>query len=167
VIKHRHLIVILATVIGVLGILGSALFTVAGAGMYGSPFAGDTYFNLTLLLVLLCGPVAILPCTILDRHKPGLGGLALCGFAIVAVVPITLNNIRQWGFAIQDAGVASFCLAFPMFTIGSMLLFSSPPQRSELKWIWRVELLILSAIAVCYSWLLRDDVMIMIFGLPR
>ena len=55
VVKRRRTILILALVVGILAICGSALFAIAGAGMYGSPFAGDTYFNVTLLIVLLIG----------------------------------------------------------------------------------------------------------------
>lgn len=129
--KFRQLCLILAFFAGILAVFGSALFAVAGAGMYGSPFAGDPYFNTTLLLVLI-GPVAILPCAILDYLKPGGGGIILSGLAILEIIPISLNNIYQWGFAIHNAALAILFLALPMFSIGVLLVFSSKSFRSGL-----------------------------------
>ena len=166
-IKRRRTILILAFVVGILAICGSALFAIAGAGIYGSPFAGDNYFNVTLLIVLLIGPVAILPCTILDYLKPGCGGSILCGLSIIEVVSIVLNNIRQWGFAIHDAALASFSLALPMFAIGTMLIFSSSSHRKELNWIWRVEVLFAVVVAAYFSWHVGADGVSALFHLLR
>ena len=167
VVKRRRTILILAFVVGILTICGSALFAIAGAGIYGSPFAGDTYFDITLLMVLLFGPVAILPCTILDYWKQGCGGAILCGLSIIEAVLIILNNIRQWGFAIHDAALGSFLLALPMFAIGTLLIFSSSSHRRGLNWIWRVEVLFAVVVGAYFSWHVGADGASALFHLLR
>ena len=74
--KGRQILLAVSTLIGVFALLGAGWFTVAGAGMFGSPFAGDTYFNATLMLVLICGPLTILPSGF-AIHNAALGSLCL------------------------------------------------------------------------------------------
>lgn len=155
--KARQSILVVSILCGILAALAAGLFAVVGAGMYGSPFQGDTYFNSTLFWVLILGPLAVLPCAIVDYFKSGCGGLLLCGFAIVDVIVIVLNNIRQWGFAIHDAGLGTLCLAFPMFVIGTLLFFSSGRRDGRLKWIWRIELALATGPAVYFSWHVGRD----------
>ncbi len=153
----RKPVLIFSVFFGSLALAGAVFFAVAGAGIYGSPFAGDAYFNFTLLLVLLCGPVMILPCTILDSFRPGVGGFTLCGMAVVEIVVIALNNIQQWGFAVHAAALGSLCLALPMFVIGTALFLSVNQQVSRLNWLWRLELLLVAAAAGVFSWQVGAD----------
>ncbi len=151
--KNRKRILVVSGVCGILAFLGAGLFAVLGAGMYGSPFAdGDVYFDLTLLFVLLLGPVAVLPCTILDCFKSGLGGILLCGFAIADVIAICLNNSVTSVFIVQTAGLITFCLALPTFVIGTLLFFSSGRSDGRWKTIWWFELALASVPAVYFSW---------------
>jgi hypothetical protein len=155
--KGRQWILVASGVCGILALVGAGLFVVAGAGWAGSPFQGGTYFNVTLFLVIILGPVAVLPCTILDYFKSGLGGLLLCGFAIADVIAIVLNNTRDWGFAIHDAGLGALCLAFPAFVIGTLLFFFSGRCDGRLKSIWQIELALAAVPAVYFSWHVGPD----------
>ncbi len=163
----RKQIFVVSLITGVLALLGTGLFVVAGAGIYGSPFAGDSYFNTTLLLVLLCGPFAVLPCTLFDGQKPGYGGIVLCGLAVVEVAMITLNNVREWGFAVHDAALGSLCLGFPMFVIGTLLITSSKPHASWLNWVWWIELLLAALAAGYFLWQVGADGIGILFYLLR
>ncbi len=155
--KSRKAILTFSVIIGTLALLAAGLFAVAGAGIYGSPFAGDTYFNATILLVLLFGPVAVLPCTLFDWWKPGYGGIVLCGLAILEVVVIALNNLREWGFAVHDAALGSLCLAFPMFVIGTLLFFSGKTHVSWLNWVWRFQVFFAATVAAYFVWQVGAD----------
>jgi len=155
--RARKPIVVISLITGTLAILGSGFFAAVGAGVYGSPFAGDGYFNTTLLFVLLCGPVAVLPCTLVDCWKPGYGGIVLCGLAEIEVLMISLNNIRAWGFAIHDAALGSLCLALPMFAIGSMLFVSGKPQVERLSWLWWMALLLAASVITFFLWHVGAD----------
>lgn len=151
--RNRKPILITAAVLGVLALLGAALFAVAGAGMYGSPFDGDAWYNATLLAVLLIGPVAILPCVVFDYLKPGRGGWMLCGLALVDVLAITLHNQCEWGFAIHSAGLATLGLTLPMVVVGTLLLLSTnPAPGSTLVWIWRIEMILGGIIGIYFLW---------------
>ncbi len=154
---NRKRILVASLIAGILALLGAALFAVAGAGIYGSPFAGDSYFNATLLLVLLWGPFAILPCTLLDWRKPGYGGIVLCGCAVIEVGVITLNNLREWGFAVHDAALGSMCLGFPMFVMGTFLFASSRSHASWLRWVWRIECLLAALATGFFLWQVGAD----------
>ena len=157
--KARNPILIASLVTGTLALLGASLFAVAGAGIYGSPFAGNFDENVTLLLVLLCGPVAILPCTLLDWWKAAYGGIVLCVLAIIEVGVISLYNDREWGFAMHDAALGSLVLALPMFAIGTLLFFSGQPRAAWLNWLWWIALIVV-AIVMCYFlwWVGADGV---------
>ncbi|GIX00828.1 MAG: hypothetical protein KatS3mg111_4160 [Pirellulaceae bacterium] len=155
--KSRKVILTSSIIIGTIALLGAGLFAVAGAGIYGSPFAGDTYFNATLLLVLLFGPVAVLPCTLFDWWKPGFGGIILCTLAIFEVVVVVLNNLQEWGFAVHAAALGSLCLAFPVFVTGTLLFFSGNPQVSWLNWAWRFEVLLAATVAAYFMWHVGAD----------
>lgn len=155
--KSRKVILTFSVIIGTIVLLGAGLFAVAGAGIYGSPFAGDTYFNATLLLVLLLGPVAVLPCTLFDWWKPGYGGIILCTLAIFEVVVVVLNNLRERGFAVHDAALGSLCLAFPIFVIGTLLFFSGKTHVSCLEWAWRFEVLLAATVGAYFVWHVGAD----------
>ncbi len=155
--KHRTLILTLALGSGVIAIVGAIWFAIAGAGFYGSPFSGDFYFKATLMMVLLFGPLTVLPASIIDIFKPGRGGLLLCGLADIELAVIALNNLREWGFAIHDAALGSVCIAFPMFLIGSLLFFSGQQRSGWTLRIWRVLLAIAISVAVFYCWHVGQD----------
>lgn len=151
--RNRKPILITAAVLGLLALFGAALFAVAGAGIYGSPFDGDAWYNGTLLAVLLVGPVAILPCVVFDYLKPGRGGWLLCGLALVDVLAITLNNQCEWGFAIHAAGLATLGLTLPMVLLGTLLFLSANPDSgSLLVWIWRIEMILAGIIGIYFLW---------------
>ncbi len=126
--------------------------------MYGSPFAAEElFFNATLFFVLLLGPVAILPCTIVDYFRAGVGGLLMCTLAILDVIAIVLNNCAQWGFAIHNAGLVTFCLALPMFAMGSLLFVSSGWSGAAWRRIWQGECFLATAMALFFSWYVGRD----------
>ena len=165
--KSRKLIFVFSAIVSTLALLGAILFSVAGAGIFGSPFAGDSYFNATLLLVLLFGPVAALPCTVFDWWKPGVGGVLLCVLALFEVFLIVLNNIREWGFAVHDAALGSLCLALPMFILGTMLFFSSSLHVAWVDWVWRIMLLLVATVTMFFMWRVGADGVAALLELSR
>ncbi len=154
---QRKLILIASGLIGVLGLMGAGLFALGGAGIDGSPFQGDAYANITLALVLLLGPCAILPCTLYEIRRPQWGGILLCSLALIVVLMIAANHQREWGFAIHQAALVSLCLALPMFLIGSLLFFSSQPLRMGLHGLWYIELVLAVLIAGYFGWQAGSD----------
>jgi len=147
--KKRRIIVVGTLVFGAIGLVIGALFSIAGAGMYGSPFQGGSYFNKTLVLVLVFGPFAILPCAILDIWKSGWGGLTLCLASVTDVCVIILNNWSEYGFDVYNSATASTLVALPIFIAGSLLYFSGRPNRSWNVWIWRGSLALL-IVTLCF-----------------
>ena len=146
-----------AIVVGILALAASGLFAIGGAGMFGSPFQGTDRENLLLLLTLLLGPVAILPCALLDLARPGWGGLLLGILALADVAAIVAFNQRMWGFAIHDAALGSLVLAAPAFLIGSLLFFTAPSRSRASLWIWLAAASIAVLVAGWFSWQVGRD----------
>ena len=150
--NKRRPILVCSLIIGTLAFLGSGLFAVAGAGILGSPFSGGSYHQITLLLLLICGPVIVLPCTLFDLRKPGYGGFVLCSLALVEVGMISLHHVMEYGFNIFNAAGASLFIALPMFVIGSLLLFSGKPHAAWLNRAWWIELFLAASVSVWFLW---------------
>ncbi len=165
--KARPWILAASSLFGILATAVTGWLCIFGAGWAGSPFQGDHYFNLTLFLVLVLGPLVILPCTILDCVKPAYGGLLLCGFALADVIAIVLNSQCEWGFAIHYAGLFALCVPFPAFVIGTLLFFSSGRCDAVRKTIWRVELVLALAPAIYFSWYVGLDGLTSVFAWLR
>lgn len=155
--KGRQILLAVSTLIGVFALLGAGWFTVAGAGMFGSPFAGDTYFNATLMLVLICGPLTILPCTLLEMLKPRWGGMLLCSLSLAEAGVLVLNNCYQWGFAIHNAALGSLCLAAPMFLLGFLFLGSTPSKDRWSPMIWWGETTVAAVVAAFFLVMVGRD----------
>ena len=159
----RRCVLFSSAVIGALALVATALFVIFILGRLGSPmgllrspFEGD-WRGSTLLFVLLCGPVALLPCVLFDIWKPSLGGITLCSLSLAEAGLIALSNQRQWGFAIHDAALGSLCLAFPMFVIGTFLVRSSKLDVSWLNWVWLIELFVAASAMGYYLWHVGAD----------
>ena len=155
--KFRSLVLIFAFLIGVVAAKIAVLFAIAGAGMFGTPFQGDSFFNITLLLVWVFGPFAILPLTLFDTWKPGWGGLLLCGSAVVDVGMICLNNIYMNGFSVYNAVTASASIALPVFAIGSLVYFSGRKESTWSIWIWGFMLALLILAAIFFAFKIGPD----------
>lgn len=155
--RKRRVVTICSLFLGTTGFVIGGLFAVAGAGMYGSPFQGGSYFNNTLMLILVFGPFAILPCAIFDIWKPGLGGLALCASSIIDVVVIILNNWTEYGFSVYNSAGASTFVALPIFVVGSLLYYSSQSTRAWNIWIWRGLLALLVIAFLFFAWKIAPD----------
>lgn len=149
----RSAILAVSMALGVLGGLGTAAFVLGGAGMFGSPFSGDPYFQLTLLAVLAFCPLAILPCTILEWWRPRVGAVALSCLTLCGFMAIVLNNVRDWGFAVHDAALGCLVLALPNFGIASALLFSTRPLPRWLVLAWCLEA---GAVVLVVGWFIRE-----------
>ena len=164
----RHRLLVASTLFGVLAALGAGVFAMFGAGIYGSSFGGGVHHNLTLLLVLLCGPLAVLPCVLMDRRIPGWGGIALCSMSLVEVGIVASYSVRSWGFAIHDAALGSLVLAAPMFLVGSLFLSSSPCKYKTMERVWWGHMAIATAICAYFVWMVgRDAVLIVCYFLTK
>ena len=141
----RRWVLFSSTVIGALALAATALFVIFIVGRFGSPTP-------LLLLFLLCGPVALLPCVLFDMWKPSLGGITLCSLSLVEAGFIALSNQRPQGFAIHDAALGSLCLAFPMFVIGTLLFRSSKLDISWLNWVWLIEVFVAASATGYFLW---------------
>lgn len=107
--------------LGVLAFLGTALWCVGGAGMYGSPLAGISGKELVKVWAfLLVGPLSILPAAILAIHRPRWGGLwsivggLLSGYLIWFVIP----DPNQRGGLHFEAIVPLVLVSAPMLGLG-------------------------------------------------
>ena len=156
-VKWRRTIVGATFIIGVLAFVAACLFTVGGAGILGSPFTGEMRSDVALFLILLLGPVAVLPCVTWDHFKPTWGGIALCSLALIEVVPIVWYCQREWGFAIHSAALASLGLSLPMMIMGTLLVYSSNERRMAVGKVWQVEVLIATIIAAYFIWSVGAD----------
>ncbi len=110
--------------IGGLTLIGSLLFAWIGAGMYGSPFSGESSSveSLLLLAILVLGPAAILPCTLIEKFFPERGGIALCLCSILILPVLFAYNVREWGIAYYDIATGVVYLAVPNSLLGFWLL---------------------------------------------
>jgi len=150
---RRRICLVLSLIIGLLALAGTIWFAIAGAGIFGSPLtAGDPYANRMLVLVLIFGPALILPCTFLEIWRPNWGGFVLTILALCDLGMIFLYNVRQWGFAIHDAGLGAACLALPMFILGSAMLFTSPIRHRLLITVWFCEFAAGATIGAYLTW---------------
>lgn len=155
---RRRICLVLSLIVGALALAGTIWFAIAGAGFYGSPLtAGEPYSNWMLVLVLLCGPALILPCVLLELWRPNWGGFVLTILALCELGMIILYNVRQWGFAIHDAGLGAACLALPMFILGSLLLFTSPIRHRMLITVWFCEFIAGATIGAYLTWQVGRD----------
>ena len=159
----RRRVLVSSTVFGTLGLATTAFVMIFVVGRFGSPmrllyspFEGD-WDGSRSLLMLLCGPVAVLPCVLFDMWKPSLGGITLCSLSLAEVGFIVLYNQRQWGFAVHDAALWSLCLAFPTFVIGTLLFFSGKPHVSWLNWVWWIALLLAVSATGYFLWHVGAD----------
>lgn len=156
--RNRQIGVWLTLAVGVLSACLATCFSIFGAGMYGSPLtAGDANSNWNLVLVLVLGPFAILPCALLEFRKPAWGGTALCTLAICDAGLIIRYNVREWGFAVHDAGLGTFCLALPMFLLGTLLQFSSRTFSKLRFMIWCAQASIVMALTAYFTWQVGQD----------
>jgi hypothetical protein len=79
----RTLLLTLTFLAGALGLIGTALWSFAGAGIYGSPFGGmDAGGARAVVLLLLVGPLSLFPAGLMARKHPMGAGLFLVGSAV-------------------------------------------------------------------------------------
>jgi len=155
---RRRISLVLSLIIGLLALAVTIWFAIAGAGIFGSPLtAGDPYANRMLVLVLIFGPALILPCTFLELWRPNWGGVVLTTLALCELGMMILYNVRQWGFAIHDAGLGAVCLALPMFILGSAMLFTSPIRHRMLITVWFCEFAAAATIGAYLTWQVGRD----------
>ncbi|MBM4074008.1 MAG: hypothetical protein FJ271_34620, partial [Planctomycetes bacterium] len=78
-------------VLGAITFVLSGLWLVGGAGMFGSPVAGafkmnrlgfPNYWQFWIFWVVIAGPIALLPCALLERFFPRIGASAMIVAAI-------------------------------------------------------------------------------------
>jgi hypothetical protein len=153
----RPLVLVISLATGALTFVGSVLFLFIGAGMYGSPLAGDVWFNTTLFLIVLFGPMAVLPCALVEKWWPTWGGVALCNLSIPVVFLLILNNMREWGFATYDAATGTLCLAIPMFILGTLLWHSQTTHEKWAKIVWRTQLMMLAGFLLSFAGAIAVD----------
>lgn len=128
--------------LGVVTFLGGILWLIGGAGIFGSPVSGAfgvdaltgyaNYWAFWMLWAVVAGPIAFLPCMILEWRRPRWGALAL----IVAACFVAECGIRAsrmyWGFADEDALIVIGCIAVPMYLMaGSLLILSGSSKNGR------------------------------------
>ena len=81
--------------------------------------------DMTLMGVLVFGPMALLPTTFLEISKPKWGGFLLCISALLCIGCIWMNNQYEWGFAAGNFWTATASIAVPMFLVGCYYIKSA------------------------------------------
>ena len=112
--------------------MGGALWLIGGAGIHGSPVGGafyidpltgyQNYWPFWMMVVVTAGPIALLPCILLERLRPHSGAVAMIitGF-LVAEAGIRASRM-YWGFADADAQLIIACISAPTLLSGLALL---------------------------------------------
>jgi hypothetical protein len=154
-------------VLGILTGLGSVLWLVAGAGIYGSPISSNAfrvddkgytdYWSFWMLFVVMTGPFALFPAALLERFRPGHGAIAMI-FASLVVAEAGIQSSKAfWGFASDNAQVVIFCIALPMllFATNLVLLRLGPLSRKQ-RWGGCVGLCLLAALVTVRYQMVRQ-----------
>jgi hypothetical protein len=145
-------------VLGTITFLGGGLWLAAGAGIYGSPVAGafgierttgfPNYWEFWILWVVIAGPIALLPCALLERFFPRIGAAAM----IVAAIFVAEAGIRSgrnyWGYAGIDALIVIGCITTPILLMAVSLLALG---ASRIRWqavVGAILLMILLAVGL-------------------
>lgn len=137
--RYRQAILVTSFGLGIISMLGAVLFLVTGAGTYGSPLAGDIRFNLSLLAVVLFGPLAILLCSVVETRAPTLGAAILCASTLGGTLAAIVNNYGESGFLVYNVATVMLSISLPIFLLGSLLwhsgkLATSKPASVRLWW---------------------------------
>jgi hypothetical protein len=119
-------------VLGTITFLGGVLWLVAGAGIFGSPVDGafkieattgfPNYFQFWILWVVIAGPIALLPCALLERFFPRVGAAAMIVAAIIVAEAGIRSGRNYWGYAGVDALIVVGCIAAPILLLAVSLL---------------------------------------------
>ncbi|TWU27874.1 hypothetical protein [Bythopirellula polymerisocia] len=123
----------LVIVFGVFASLLSMLWLLGGAGIYGSPVGTAFKYGSTnslssetwLFLYVTSGPMAILPLSCLELHKPGWGARAMIAVSIVGplvAVIVTSPNPFQNPILLPAFWFVLACLFGPLAGVGLFLL---------------------------------------------
>jgi hypothetical protein len=119
-------------VLGAITFVLSGLWLWAGAGIFGSPLEGafknneltgfPNYWEFWTFWVVMAGPIALLPCALLERFFPRIGASAM----IVAAIVVAETGIRSGGdpsgYAGIDALIVIGCITTPILLLGLALL---------------------------------------------
>jgi hypothetical protein len=128
---YRRLVRIVI-IVGTITFLGGGLWLVAGGGIAGSPVdgafrvenrtTGGNYWEFWILWVVVAGPIALLPCALLERFCPRAGAAAMVVAAIFVAEAGIRSGRNDWGYAGTDALIVIWCIATPMFLLAVSLL---------------------------------------------
>lgn len=137
--RYRRAILVASFGLGIISMLGAVLFLVAGAGMYGSPFMGDVRSNVSLFAVVFFGPLAILPCSVIETRAPTFGAALLCASTLGCTLAAILYSNGESGFLVYNVATVMLSLSFPIFLLGSLLwhsgkLTTTKPASGALWW---------------------------------
>jgi len=122
--------------------------------MFGSPVAEmfqvdkltglpNHYFEFWIFWVVLAGPIALLPCAVLEKFFPRVGAIAMI-IAAIAVAEFGIQSGRNyWGYSSEDALIVIGCIAAPILLQGVALLALRTPRLR-----WRAVIITLSALTV-------------------
>jgi hypothetical protein len=128
---------ILTFAAGLLAVLGSALWCVAGAGIYGSPLSGMSPSEGRHLLVLfLTGPLLLLPAGFVSRRRPLAAGFLLLGSAVFTTFwHLGVVQREGWSRLFRDepafeAWVPLLLIPAPALLLGGGFLWTS---RQDLR----------------------------------
>lgn len=122
----------IAIVLGAITFVLSGLWLWAGAGMFGSPVDGafkidkltgfPNYWEFWIFWVVIAGPMALLPCALLERFFPRIGASAMIVAAIL-VAEVGIRSGRNYsGYAGIDALIVIGCITTPILLLGVSLL---------------------------------------------
>lgn len=124
-----HRLLDFATWLGVITFIGGLLWMFAGAGIYGSPLGGlsapwdrpGAKWAFWILLVVICGPLALLPCALLERGWPRAGAIAMAAGAILAAEAGIRASDAAAGFS-DDALIVIGSISVPLLVLAGGLL---------------------------------------------
>lgn len=137
---YRRLVQI-SIIFGTITLIGGGLWVYGGAGLYGSPVTGSlqvdpltgftNYWNYWILWVVIAGPVALLPCALLERFFPRVGSVAM----VVAALFVAEAGIRSgrsfWGYAGTDVLIVLGFITTPMLLLAVSLIALG---SSQIRW---------------------------------
>ena len=153
----RRFILAFSFFVGVLAFAGAVLWAIAGAGLYGSPVAGiNNTDKMLLLLVLMCGPMAVLPSTIVEHRFSNWGGSSLATLSFVPILCVCLSAVQSLDTPAGSLSYATatvwLCVGAPNFALGSSLLLSNAEKSGVLLVVWLIELPLAVILTVYYAW---------------
>ena len=86
------------------------------------------YFEFWILWTVVAGPIALLPCALLERFFPRVGAVAMIIGAIFVTEAGIRSGCNDWGYSGVDALIVIGCITTPMLLLAVSLLVLGAPR---------------------------------------